>query len=202
MVVIINYGVGNMASLTNALRYLGIAHEVASDAKSIANASRLVLPGVGAFATGIGELKKRGLVAPILDAIARPDTRLFGICLGMQLLFEGSEEGGGEPGLGILKGTVRHLPAELGANVPHVGFDSIHFAAPSRLSSGLKDGTDFYFTHSYAVQDSIADGWSAWFQHGSQRFLAAVERDGVAGVQFHPEKSQSNGLKLLGNALC
>lgn len=202
MVVIINYGVGNMASLTNALRYLGIAHEVTADAKAIGDASRLVLPGVGAFAAGMGELKKRGLVAPIMDAIARPETRLFGICLGMQLLFEGSEEGGGEAGLGLLKGTVRHLPAEPGANVPHVGFDAIHFEAPSRLSNGLKDGTDFYFTHSYALQEGIADGWSAWFQHGSGRFLAAVERDRVAGVQFHPEKSQSNGLKLLGNALC
>jgi imidazole glycerol phosphate synthase glutamine amidotransferase subunit len=190
-----------MASITNALRYIGASFAVSSTPSDVDAATRVILPGVGSFGAGMRELRNRQLVEPIRRLALRPDCRLFGICLGMQLLFESSDEAPGETGLGLLAGKVCRLEPQADADVPHVGFDEVHFEQPCYVMDGLRDGTDFYFTHSYAVENAPSSEWVARCMHGSKSFVAAVASGGVAGAQFHPEKSQSNGLTLLRNVV-
>ena len=199
MILVIDYGVGNLASFTKALSYLSLPFKVSSDPADLRGTRLAVLIGVGNFGGAMDELKSRGFDAAIREYVSAPSSRLFGICVGMQVLFEGSEEATGVEGLGLLRGTLQKLAPQPDAPVPHVGFDGIHFGAPAPMTAGLADGSAFYFTHSYALMDPPPGCWAAHCFHGARKFVAAVDSAKVGGVQFHPEKSQSNGITLLRN---
>lgn len=201
MVLVIDYGAGNLASFTKALTHLSVPFIVSANPVELKDAPLAVLIGVGNFGNGMQELAKRGFDTALRDYVAGPSGRLFGICVGMQMLFDGSEEAPDIPGLGLLPGRLRRLAPEPEAPVPHVGFDEVHFAAASPVMEGLADGTAFYFTHSFAVGAAPPNCWVATCNHGSHAFVAAVDNGRVGGVQFHPEKSQSNGITLLRNVL-
>lgn len=186
---------GNLRSVQKALEQLGYAAVVTSDAAVVAGAQGIVLPGVGAFADAARRLAELGLDAAIREAIAagRP---FLGICLGLQLLFEGSEENGWHAGLGIFKGWVRRLPSNL--KVPHMGWNQVQQVGPAAIFAGIPNNTPFYFVHSYYADPAEPDVILARTDYGIL-FPCAVGRGTVFGVQFHPEKSSRWGLKLLAN---
>jgi glutamine amidotransferase len=201
MLLVIDYGIGNLSSFTKALSHLSLPFTVSANAEDVRSAASLVLIGVGSFGSAMAELNRRGFVAAIREHVAQDRGKLFGVCVGMQMLFESSEEAPGVAGLGLLPGTVKKLASQPGAAVPHVGFDELHYDGPSTMMRALPKGTAFYFTHSYAVMDKPPESWTATCRHGTASFVAAVDAGKIAGVQFHPEKSQSNGLVLLRNSL-
>jgi len=194
-IVIVDYGMGNLRSVQKGFERVGFRAEISSDPEVIASAGKLVLPGVGAFGDAMEELSKRGLVEPLLEAIGR-GVPFLGICLGLQLLFEESEEGGRHTGLGVLRGRVRRFPESL--LVPQIGWNQVHFVRPSPLFSGVPDGAFFYFVHSYYVDPRDPEDVLARTEYGIS-YTSAVGRGAVFGVQFHPEKSQQVGLRLLAN---
>ncbi|MDD2533193.1 MAG: imidazole glycerol phosphate synthase subunit HisH [Eubacteriales bacterium] len=190
MIAILDYEMGNLGSVAKALTYLGQRVEITSDPATIAKADRVILPGVGAMSYAAEQLQKKGLDLAIGDFLktGRP---FLGVCLGMQLMFEASEEGDAK-GLGILPGIVRRFQPQPGLKIPHMGWNQL---TDSRLAL-LPEGQHFYFVHSYycdPADDSIV---AAWSQHGT-RFAAAVQQDNILLTQFHPEKSGDSGLKLL-----
>lgn len=201
-VVIVDYGLGNLASVERALRHLGAAPEISSDPASLADAPRAVLPGVGAFGTAMRNLGERGLVEA-LRAYAAGGRPLLGICLGMQLFMERSEEGGDHEGLGLIPGRVTRIPAS-GAKVPHVGWAAL---SPSprpwagSLLEGVAPGSALYFVHSYFVSPARPDDVLATTHYGASRYCSVLQRGGLAGCQAHPEKSSDAGLKILQNFL-
>ncbi len=202
MVTIIDYGLGNLRSVQKAFEHLGASASITSDPREIERARKLILPGVGAFAAGMHGLRARGLVEPIHAAVAR-GVPLFGICLGMQLLFESSEESGAgfqsERGLGFLQGHVVRF-ADAGLVIPHVGWNQI---APTRDSSvlrGIAPGAYGYFVHSYICQPKDANIVLATTDYGDA-FASVVGHANLWGIQFHPEKSQQVGLRVLRNFL-
>jgi imidazole glycerol-phosphate synthase subunit HisH len=197
-VTIVDYQMGNLRSVQKALEHVGATTEVTNDPSAIASAQRLILPGVGAFGDAMRELQARDLVAPIRDFIAagRP---FLGICLGLQLLFETGEEGGEQPGLGILAGRVRRFHLDPSYKVPHMGWNAVESRQPAvPLLQGVPHLPQFYFVHSYYVQPQ--DDSLVWLtcDYG-QVFTAAIARGNLFAVQFHPEKSQRDGLQLLKN---
>ncbi|WP_249009720.1 imidazole glycerol phosphate synthase subunit HisH [Conexibacter sp. DBS9H8] len=188
---IIDYGMGNRRSVEKALVHVGADVRVSDDTDELAGMDALVLPGVGAFARGMAQLRERGLIGLICDQAAS-GTPLLGICLGMQLLFEGSSELGGARGLGLLPGEVRALAAGR-LPVPHIGWNEVTLVRSSQL---LERNAPFYHVHSYcAVPADPADVIAT--AHYGERFATAVGRANVLGVQFHPEKSSTDGLALL-----
>jgi imidazole glycerol-phosphate synthase subunit HisH len=190
MIVVVDYGMGNLGSVVKALAYLGVKSTVSHDPKTVAGASRLILPGVGAMPYAMKRLKANGLD----EAIARyieTERPFLGICLGMQLLFEQSEEGSTQ-GLSLLPGIVRRFPNQPGLKIPHMGWNRIR---QSRLSL-VPDGTDYYFVHSYYVQPADPGLTAATSTHGV-RFTAAVQTGSMVLTQFHPEKSGDAGLDFL-----
>lgn len=197
-IAIIDYQMGNLRSVQKAFEHVGIAATVTSDPEQIDAARRVVLPGVGAFGDAMRELQSRHLVAPIQAAIAQGKPFL-GICLGLQLLFETGHEGGVHQGLGILKGEVVRFAPQAGLKIPHMGWNRVAQHIPhAPLFGGVPSDAYFYFVHSYYVKP--ADASVDWLgcDYGGQ-FCAAVWRDNLFATQFHPEKSQSNGLMLLKN---
>ena len=207
MIAVIDYGMGNLASVHKACQFLGARVRVTSDPRQVANASALILPGVGAFGAATRELKRRRLVAPILDSI-RDGKPFLGLCLGLQLLFEASEESPGARGLGVFPGRVRRLRAGANLKVPHMGWNQLEKAGHNGgdpLLRGVPDGAFMYFVHSFCVAAGSGrtgkQGVSAWTRYG-ERF-ASVVWDGanVWATQFHPEKSQRWGLRILRNYL-
>lgn len=198
MVTVIDYGAGNLQSVTSALGYLGCRTAVTSDPDEIARAGVLVLPGVGAFGECMKKLNASGIADAIKSAVGR-GSYLLGICLGLQLLFDSSDEFGLHDGLGLVRGRVEKLDAG-GLKLPHIAWTSIDVNPSSRLMSGIKSGEYFYFVHSYRAiaQDSADEAASAEY---GERFTAAVEKGNIFATQFHPEKSGSAGLKLLKNFL-
>lgn len=195
MIAIVDYGMGNLRSVEKGIAKAGFAAVVTREPEVVTGAAGVILPGVGAFADAMANLKSTGL----LDALHRVLSQgkpFLGICLGMQLLFEVSEEWGETPGLGYFKGRVRRLPG--GVKVPHMGWNEVEFAGPSPLFAGIPDRTHFYFVHSYYVDPAEKEIVLAETAYGV-RFAAAVGRGKVFGVQFHPEKSSTWGLKILGN---
>ena len=203
-VAIVDYGMGNLRSVSKALEHVapGVTVAVTSDPDVIVKAGRVVFPGVGAMPDCIRELDARGLRQALLEA-ARTKPFL-GICLGMQALFQHSEEGNAA-GLGILPGRVLRFPAEamVGAKgeklkVPHIGWNEVHQAHPHPLWAGIADASRFYFVHSYYVEAGSPE-LVAGFTLYPFPFTSAVARDNIFAVQFHPEKSQAAGLALLGN---
>jgi imidazole glycerol-phosphate synthase subunit HisH len=196
-IAIIDYQMGNLRSVQKGFEKVGHQATITSDPRELAAAERIVLPGVGAFGDAIAELKRRELVGPIRDAIAEGKPFL-GICLGLQLLFDVGYEGGQFEGLGILRGKcVRfELPHEL--KVPHMGWNRGHFLKPAPVLAGLADGTYFYFVHSYYVVPEDREVVAVETDYGHP-FCAAVWKDNLFATQFHPEKSQTDGLRILKN---
>ena len=194
-IVIVDYGMGNLRSVQKGFQRMGFRAEVSSDPDAVARAGKLVLPGVGAFGDAMEELKRRGLAEAVVEAVGR-GTPLLGICLGLQLLFQESEEGGRYEGLGLLEGRVRKFPD--GLPVPQIGWNQVHIRKPSPLFSGIPDGSFFYFVHSYYVEPEDPEDIVAETEYGIS-YASAVGRGNAFGVQFHPEKSQRMGLRLLEN---
>ena len=195
MIAVVDYGVGNLASVEKALQRAGADAQITANPGALRAAQGLVLPGVGAFGDGMAGLRARGLVAALEVALAagRP---LLGICLGMQLLFQESEEMGRHAGLGFLPGRVRRFAP--GLKVPHIGWNQVHAVRPSPLLEGLPQDSYAYFVHSYYVEPADAEMTLATTDYGGP-FASVVGRQRLFGVQFHPEKSQDVGLALLCN---
>jgi glutamine amidotransferase len=201
-ITIIDYGMGNIWSVFSALRYLGCTPIVSSDPSGIAQAEALVLPGVGSFRKAMITLRQTGLDQAILDAVQTRGSKILGICLGMQLMGSCGSEDGDAMGLGLIPNPVdMFTPREIGANkIPHIGFDLVRTTPDARLFRGLPDEADFYFVHSYRMLPNGLSGKKATCVYGTE-FLAAYEQDNIYATQFHPEKSQTNGLVLLRNFL-
>jgi glutamine amidotransferase len=198
MTTIIDYGIGNLRSLQKAFEAAGVEVERTGDPAALARAERLVLPGVGAFGACASELKERDLAAPVLDA-ARRGVPLMGVCVGMQLLFDVSEERGTHAGLGLLPGrVVRFQEGEERLKVPHMGWNRLDVQREHPLLDGLDEGAFVYFVHSYHAEADQPDDVLASASYG-RAFPAVVGRGTVMGAQFHPEKSGPAGLRLLRN---
>ena len=197
---VVDYGMGNIRSLCSALAALDWETRVTSNSSVISSAETILLPGVGSFPAAMGVIRKKGIQTAILEATENGRAKILGICLGMQLLLQSSEEDGGDDGLAILRGHVRRFSSDGGLPVPHIGFNRVQPTRQSILFSGLEDGADFYFVHSYRVSELNAPEVVATCKYG-QDFGAAFEIGNIYGTQFHPEKSQTNGLRLLANFL-
>jgi len=193
MVTIIDYGSGNLRSVQKAFERIGAAAAITADPQAIAQAERLVLPGVGAFGDAMQSLRGRGLVEPIL-AHLRADRPFFGICMGLQLLFETGWESGRQPGLGVLGGDVARFSLPPGMKVPHMGWNTVSWRGPQAPSSG--QGDYYYFVHSYYARPTDPTVIAATADYGGA-FCAAVARGRLLATQFHPEKSQVVGRRLL-----
>ena len=195
-VAILDYGSGNRRSVQTALEHVGAQAKVTGDPIEIDSAAGMVIPGVGAFPAAMEALGRRGLVEPIREfaASGRP---VIGACLGMQLLFEGSDELGGAEGLGLLGGSVRRLEAD-GLKLPHIGWCEVSWERESPLTADLPDPAFFYHVHSYAPVPSDPAELIGSSTYGA-RFASVVGRGNVFGVQFHPEKSSRNGLAMMAN---
>ena len=198
-VVVIDYGMGNLFSVESALRYLGVSVTLSADPEAVDNARRVILPGVGSFRLAMDRLSARHLDEAIHRLVNRGD-HLLGICLGMQLLGSASSEDGETVGLGIIPNRVDRFDDRLGVKVPHVGFNSISPTTASGFFATLPDSPDFYFVHSYRLMAENMTVPHATCEYG-ETFLAAFDAGNVQGAQFHPEKSQSNGLQVLRNFL-
>ena len=193
MITVIDYGMGNIASVANMIRYVGGASSITSDPAEIAAARKLILPGVGSFDAGMTALRQSGLDEAIQTAVGNGG-KLLGICLGMQLLLEGSEEGA-IAGLGLIAGRSRRLTASGRLRVPHMGWNRVQPVRPSSLFESDADDQRFYFVHSYFAECDDAADACAVSDYG-RTFVSAVERGNVMGVQFHPEKSHQYGMTL------
>ena len=193
---VLDYGMGNLRSVAKALERVGANVVVTEDAARAREADGVVLPGVGAFPRAMARVRRLGFDALIADRVeaGRP---VLGICLGMQLLFESSSEQGGTQGLGVFEGEVRELEAP-GLKLPHIGWEPVRWQRESMLSAGIADSTPFYFVHSFAPYGVDAQDVLGTAEHG-ERFVCAVEREGVWGFQCHPEKSSAAGLRVLAN---
>ncbi len=197
MIAIIDYDAGNLRSVEKALISLGEEPAVSRDPETILQADKVILPGVGAFGDAMERLRQQGLV-DVIRQVAGRGTPFLGICLGLQLLFESSEENEGVEGLGILPGKILRIPDCPGLKIPHMGWNSLSITPGARLFQGIEDGAYVYFVHSYylkAADESIVAASTEYSTH----IHAAVERGNVFACQFHPEKSSDVGLKILKN---
>lgn len=201
---VVDYGTGNLRSVVNAISHVGGQAELVSNPELLFKYDRLILPGVGSFRRAMEQMQGRGFVVALRENVLVRKVPVLGICLGMQLLSRHSSEDGETDGLGLMPCEVQRFsfcrtdyPR---LKVPHVGFDSVQIRAGSRLFSGLNEQADFYFTHSYRMQCDHGGAVVGICWHGEE-FVAAIEQDHIAATQFHPEKSQANGLLLLKNFL-
>lgn len=194
-ILVIDYHVGNHRSILNALSYLGYNYQVSSDKEDIRRAPAYILPGVGAFSEAMTNLHNLGIIDTLKEQVMIHKKPILGICLGMQVLAESSTENGFHKGLGIIKGSVTRIEHHKDIKIPHVGWNNLTLHQKDPLFTRTDEGAHFYFDHSYHVtcDPSII---SATCTHGSE-ITAAIQSDNVFGVQFHPEKSQKNGLLLL-----
>ncbi len=196
-IAIIDYQMGNLRSVQKAIEHVGGRAIVSSDPDAIANAEKVILPGVGAFGDAMRELSSRGLVDAI-HSFLRTERPFFGICLGAQLLFEQGFEGGQHTGLGVIPGHVVRFDLPAQYKVPHMGWNRVQATSPTSLLDEIPDGAHFYFVHSYyCVPSRKEDVWLESDYGG--RFCAAIHRNNIYATQFHPEKSQRDGLQLLKN---
>lgn len=196
MIAIIDYDAGNIKSVEKAILSLGEEVVITRDAQTILNADGVILPGVGSFGDAMEKLHTYGLVDVIHECVAK-EIPFLGICLGLQLMFESSEETPGVEGLHLLDGKVLRIPAESGLKIPHIGWNNLHFPKEGRLFKGLPEDSYVYFVHSYylaAEEDIVA----ATTEYGTL-IHASVEKGNVFACQFHPEKSSEVGLKILQN---
>ncbi|MBZ0291048.1 MAG: imidazole glycerol phosphate synthase subunit HisH [Anaerolineae bacterium] len=200
MLAVIDYGAGNLRSVLHALNYLGVdSIRLVHEPHDLKNATRIILPGVGAFGAGMQKLHEQGLVQPIKEAVLAGKPYL-GICLGMQFLFEYSDEMGQHEGFGLLRGHVTRFPHDLDLKVPHMGWNQFELHKSSPLMKDIGSDNWAYFVHSYYCAPANTSDVLATVDYGIP-FTAAVQRDNIYGVQFHPEKSQRTGLQILTNFL-
>jgi imidazole glycerol-phosphate synthase subunit HisH len=204
-VVVVDYGCGNIQSLERALKKLGVSSEYTSNSEKIKKAQKIILPGVGSYATGMSKLEKIGLIEVIKD-FANSGKPLLGICLGMQLLLDYSEEFGSHKGLGIIHGSVTKFKPNDGSKVPHTGWNSIELPQGNEIDywndpilNEISPGKDYYFVHSYMVKVNEALNCIAETTYGGIRFSSIIKNNNVYGCQFHPEKSGVIGSKFLEN---
>jgi glutamine amidotransferase len=197
MIAIIDYGMGNLRSVSKAFEAVGHQAVVTRDAKVIGNASHVVLPGVGAFGDCMANVERYGLAEPIRTAI-QSGKPFLGICLGLQLLFEESEEFGIHKGLGIIPGRVRRFEIDPGLKVPHMGWNQVNIQRPCPLFEGITTGDHWYFVHSYFVDPFDLQIAATTTTYGIP-FVSSIWHDNVVACQFHPEKSQAVGLQLMKN---
>lgn len=197
MTAIIDYDAGNIKSVEKALLKLGEEAVITRDREVILNADRVILPGVGAFGDAMHKLRSYGLEEVICEVVRR-GIPFLGICLGLQLMFERSDESDGVKGLGLLKGEICRIPDEGGIKVPHIGWNSLKFPNKGRLFRGIPEESYVYFVHSYYLKAEEADIVTASTEYGTL-IHASVEKDNVFACQFHPEKSSQVGLTILKN---
>jgi len=193
--IVVDYGVGNLGSVARAFRRIGADSELCADAEKIRRSKQLVLPGVGHFGEAMNTLRARGLEAPLREAL-ESGARLLGICVGFQMLFEASEEAPGVSGLGLLPGDVRRFST--GRPVPHIGWNQLELQGETPLLDGIETGDYFYFLHSYYVTpqgDAVVKAKTSY----DLSFCSVAGKGRIAGIQFHPEKSQQLGLRVLAN---
>ena len=195
MIAVVDYGAGNLRSVEKALQAIGAQARLTEDPAEVADADAVVLPGVGAFGDAVERLRARGLDVAVLEVI-RAGKPFLGICLGLHLLFDASEESPGVEGLGVLPGEVRRFSGDL--KVPHLGWNEVLFDEKEPLFTGVPKGAYFYFAHSYFAELAQAAPAVGWTEYG-RRFVCAVRNENVWAVQFHPEKSQRWGLQVLRN---
>lgn len=197
MIAIVDYDAGNIKSVEKALHFLGREALVTGDSEEILRADKVILPGVGAFGDAMDTIRGRGL-DKVLRKVAENGTPFLGICLGLQLLFERSDEAPGAEGLAILKGEILRIPEKEGLKIPHMGWNSLHLENNGRLFRGIEENAYVYFVHSYylkAGDESIVKASTEYGVH----IHASVEKDNVFACQFHPEKSSDVGLHILKN---
>ncbi len=199
MIAIIDYGAGNLHSVKNALDFLGAKSVVTGDREEILNADRVILPGVGAFGDAMKCLDGSGLTETVRES-ALSGRPFLGICLGLHLMFEESEESPGVKGLGIFKGKVVKIPESKNLKIPHMGWNSITITKDSKILKNIGDNPYVYFVHSYYVKADDKNLISAYTEYG-QKLDIAVERDNIFATQFHPEKSGDTGMDILKNFL-
>ncbi len=195
MIHIVDYGAGNLRSLQNAFEFIGMATRVSDKPGDLASAEKILLPGVGAFAHAMGNLEQQGFVEPLQSSV-RAGVPVLGICLGMQLLLTTSDEHGRVEGLDLIHGAVTKL--DCAEKIPHMGWNEIEVSSSSRLLKGLPQSGFAYFVHSYVCHPVDGGHVAARFDYVGE-FCAAIERENIFGVQFHPEKSQEVGLQILMN---
>ncbi len=197
MIAVIDYDAGNLKSVEKALKFLGEESYITRDRKEILNANKVILPGVGAFGKAMENLKKFEL-DKIIQEVVNKKTPFLGICLGLQLLFEGSEENAGVEGLHILDGKILKIPDKPGLKIPHIGWNSLYLQNQGKLFEGIAEGSFVYFVHSFYLKAKNNFIVKASTEY-SVDIHAAVEQENVFACQFHPEKSSSVGLQILNN---
>lgn len=197
MIAIVDYDAGNIKSVEKALLLLGQDVKITDNGQEILSADKVVLPGVGAFGDAMGNLKRRGLV-PVLRETAQKGIPFLGICLGLQLLFERSDEASGVEGLGILPGEILRIPPKEGLKIPHMGWNSLHLEHGGRLFENVPEQSYVYFVHSYYLKAREEEIVKASTEYGVH-IHASVEKGNVFACQFHPEKSSEVGLQILRN---
>lgn len=197
MIAIIDYDAGNLKSVEKALQHLGRDCKITRNAKEILEADKVILPGVGAFADAMEKLQKYDLI-DVIHQVVDKKTPFLGICLGLQLMFESSEEGPGVKGLGLLPGKIVRFPEKEGYKIPHMGWNSIEIKKGAKILQGIGTNPYVYFVHSYYLQAADLDGVAATTEYITQ-VHASVEHDNIFACQFHPEKSGDVGLQILKN---
>jgi glutamine amidotransferase len=197
MIVIIDFGMGNLRSVQKAIEAVGSMAEITSDPDRVRRASKVILPGVGAFSDAIAELRRSGLGEAFCEAV-RAGKPCLGVCLGLQLLFESSAEDGEHTGLGLLPGRVVRFSSRPGLKVPHMGWNELRIFKPAPLLAGLGSSPSVYFVHSYHAVAEHSEDVAAVAEY-PEPFPAVVWRDNLTACQFHPEKSQANGLAMYAN---
>ena len=198
MIVIIDYGMGNLKSVYNALKKLNIPCDISSDIEKIKAAKGLILPGVGAFPDAMDNLNKSGLVTVIKEKVEE-GCPLLGICLGMQMLFERSFEGVEKEGLGLIEGTVELIKPISKVKIPHIGWNRLEKVKEHKLLEGLENENFVYYVHSYCAISVNKENLIAYSEYGDIKLTGLVYKENVMGAQFHPEKSGEVGLKILSN---
>ena len=199
MVAIIDYGAGNLSSVKKALDFLGAESEITKDRDKIMAASHIFLPGVGSFGDAMDSMNRRGLTETVKEA-ALSGKPFLGICLGLQLLFESSEESPGVQGLGLLKGKIVEIPKDRGLKVPHIGWNSVSLKQTDGIFKGIDQNSYFYFVHSYYLKGADEGAVAATTDYGVE-IQCAVQQGNLCATQFHPEKSSKTGLQVLKNFL-
>ncbi|MFZ5806830.1 MAG: imidazole glycerol phosphate synthase subunit HisH [Verrucomicrobiota bacterium] len=198
-IAVIDYGMGNIGSVQNALKEIGAQSALVQRPEDVKKFDRIILPGVGAFGDAMRILRKHGLDTALTQAVKK-GAPLLGVCLGMQLICSTSEEGGSHRGLNWIQAKVVRLKSKPGVKIPHIGWNGIFFQKKSPLIEGIPDKSDFYFVHSYHVVCKNKNDVLATCEHG-QTFTAMIAHENIYAAQFHPEKSQREGLKILTNFL-
>jgi imidazole glycerol-phosphate synthase subunit HisH len=198
---IVNYGMGNLQSVKNVLDHMSVESFLVEDEYVLKKTKYLILPGVGSFNKAMENLNNQNLVKGIREFVKNKKNKLLGICLGMQLMGKASKEDGNTSGLGLVEMSFNLFPVKKNFKVPHIGFNEVKIKTDKkRFFKGIKDMSDFYFNHSYMTKDNEKMDTEITCDHGT-KFLAAFQKNNLYGSQFHPEKSQSNGLRLISNFL-